>query len=135
MDHNADMVGIVECRRGAIERGGIEVPLRGSELPNEFRKVTPVFLVAGTTAFSGEIDVNVIGPAVQKKDRRAIGWAGFGVSPAQDACLDLLERAERGWRLRLVRDQFILLGSACFSVRRPGESELCGSDSHRRHAE
>ena len=39
-----------------------------------------------------DIGVNVVGPAVQKNDRGAIGGAGFGVSDIQDAGIDLLQR-------------------------------------------
>ena len=41
----------------------------------------------------GDIDkaVNVVGPAVQKDDRRAIGGASFSVSDIQDAGIDLLQ--------------------------------------------
>ena len=62
----------------------------------------------------GDIDiaVNVVGPAVQKNDRRAIGRAGFGVSDIQDAGIDLLQRAERRVRPRLDRGQ-----SAALSCR------------------
>src|SRR5579864_4541875 len=55
MDHDTDMIWIVEGRCAAIERGIVEVPVWRSELPNELRKVVPVFLVAGPTAFRGEV--------------------------------------------------------------------------------
>src|SRR5918998_3104821 len=55
MDHDADVIRVVEGRRAAIERGIIEVPLRRSGLPNELCKIVPVFLVAGPAAFGGEI--------------------------------------------------------------------------------
>jgi hypothetical protein len=45
MNHDGDMIRIVKRRCAAIERGVIEVPLRRSELPDEFRKIVPVFLV------------------------------------------------------------------------------------------
>jgi hypothetical protein len=35
--------------------------------------------------------MNIVGPAVQKNDRRAIDGAGFSVSNIQDAGIDLLE--------------------------------------------
>ena len=55
----------------------------------------------------GDIDiaVNVVGPAVQKNDRRTIGGAGFSVSDVQDAGIDLLQRSERRVRPRLDRGQ------------------------------
>ena len=49
--------------------------------------------------------VNVVGPAVQKNDRRAIGRTGFGVADVQDAGIDLLQRRERRVRPRLDRGQ------------------------------
>src|SRR2546425_11964230 len=55
MDHDADMIWIVEGRCAAIERGIIEVPLRRSDLPNQLRKVVPVFVVAGPAAFRGKV--------------------------------------------------------------------------------
>src|SRR6202022_1008848 len=55
MDHDADMIRVVEGRSRAIERGIIEVPLRRGEMPNELCKVVPVFLVACAAAFRGEI--------------------------------------------------------------------------------
>src|ERR671921_1915926 len=55
MDHDADVIRVVEGRRAAIERGIIDVPLRRSGLPNELCKIVPVFLVAGPAAFRGEI--------------------------------------------------------------------------------
>src|SRR6202158_3543274 len=55
MDHDADMIRVLEGGRAAIERGVIELPLRRSDLPNEFCKVVPVLLVAGAAAFGGEI--------------------------------------------------------------------------------
>ncbi len=55
MDHDADMIRVVEGGCAPIERGIIEVPLRRSELPNELRKIAPVFVVAGPAAFRGKI--------------------------------------------------------------------------------
>ena len=60
--------------------------------------------------------VNVVGPAVQKNDRRAIGRAGFGVADIQDAGIDLLERAERRVRSRLDRGQPRSFGPAGLCV-------------------
>ena len=38
-----------------IERGAIEIPFRRRLLPDELRKVVPVFVVAGAAAFRGKI--------------------------------------------------------------------------------
>jgi hypothetical protein len=53
MDYDADVIRVVEGHCGALERGIIEVPLRRSDLPNELRKVVPVFLVASPATFRG----------------------------------------------------------------------------------
>ena len=55
VDHDGDVIRVVEGRRRAIERGIIEVPLRRSKLPDELRKVVPVFVVAVPAAFGGKI--------------------------------------------------------------------------------
>ena len=55
VNHDCDMIGVVERRGGAIKRGIIEIPLRRSELPDELREVVPVFVVADPAAFGGEI--------------------------------------------------------------------------------
>src|SRR6266566_1273902 len=55
MDHDADMIRIVEGCCAALKRGIVEVPLWRSELPHELRKVVPVSLVAGPAAFGGKV--------------------------------------------------------------------------------
>ena len=55
MDHDADMIRVVEGRCAALEGGIIEVPLGRSDLPDELGKVVPVLLVAGPAAFGGKI--------------------------------------------------------------------------------
>src|SRR5215217_6162417 len=55
MDHDADVIRVVEGRCAAIERGIIEVPLWRSGLPNELGKVVAVCVVASPAAFRGEI--------------------------------------------------------------------------------
>jgi hypothetical protein len=55
MDDDTDVIRIVEGCRSAFKRGIIEPPLRGSDLPNELRKVVPIFFVAGPAAFGGKI--------------------------------------------------------------------------------
>jgi len=57
MNYDGDMIGVVERRSRAIERGIIKLPLRRGELPNEFCEVMPVFVVAGAAAFGGEIEL------------------------------------------------------------------------------
>ena len=70
-----------------------------------------------------DVAVNVVGPAVQKNDRRAIGGTGFGVADIQDAGIDLLQRAERDVRPRLDRGQ-LRLGGLCV-----GRSRACRAES------
>src|ERR1700730_15725941 len=45
VDHDADVIGIVERGCTARECGVVEAPLRGSALPDEFRELTSIFLV------------------------------------------------------------------------------------------
>ena len=78
-----------------------------------------------------DIAVNVVGPAVQKNDRRTIGGAGFGVSDIQDAGIDLLERGERCVRPPLDRGQLRptlfppSTSRSCRAGRRQLSSRLC----------
>src|SRR5215471_16711504 len=51
------MIRVVKGRRTAIKGGVIEPPLGRSELPNQLRKLAPVFFIAGAAAFSGEIEL------------------------------------------------------------------------------
>src|SRR5438067_12510503 len=55
MDHDADMIRIVEGRGAALERGIIEAPLGRGELPDEPGKVAPILLVADPAALGGEV--------------------------------------------------------------------------------
>ena len=57
VDHDGDVVRVVEGRRAAVERRVVEVPFRRCEPPDELRKVAPVFVVAGPAAFGGEIEL------------------------------------------------------------------------------
>ena len=57
VDDDRDVIGVFEGRRRAIERSVVEVPLRRGKLPNELRKVVPVFVVAGLAAFRREIEL------------------------------------------------------------------------------
>ena len=57
VDHDGDVIRIVEGRRAAIERRIIEVPLRRSKLPDELRKVVPVLVVACPAAFGGKVEL------------------------------------------------------------------------------
>ena len=74
VDHDADVIRVVEGRGAAIERGVIEVPLRRRDLPDELRKVVPVLVVAGAAAFGGEI---VLIPPLELRLRRQRHLAGF----------------------------------------------------------
>ena len=77
VDHDADVIWIVEGRGGAIERRIIELPLRRGDLPNESGKIISVFLVAGPAALRGEI---ILVPPLVLSLRRAaascwlLGW-------------------------------------------------------------
>ena len=55
MNDDGNVIRVVEGCRSSIERGIVEVPLRRSLVPNELRKVVPVFVVALLAAFGGKI--------------------------------------------------------------------------------
>jgi hypothetical protein len=74
MDHDAHMIRVVERRRAAIERRIVEVPLRRSKVPDELRKVVPVFVVPGSTSFPGKI---ILIPPLQLSLWRQRHCAGF----------------------------------------------------------
>src|SRR3954469_2057650 len=57
VDNDVDMVRVVEGRRAALERGVVELPFGGSELPNELGKFAPVLFVTGPAAVRGEIEL------------------------------------------------------------------------------
>jgi hypothetical protein len=46
VDHDVDVIRVVERRRGAIEDGIIEVPLRRGELPDQLVELARVLAVA-----------------------------------------------------------------------------------------
>src|SRR4051812_26928525 len=72
--------------------------------------------------------MDIVWPAVQQDDRRAIKRARFGVTYTQYTGIDLFDRAERGirpWRNR--RDW----GSRC----RPDLPKLCGRQCDRSRSE
>src|SRR4051794_16232939 len=49
------MIRIVERRSGAIKCSIVKVPLWRSQLPDEFRKIVPVFLVPFPSAIGGKV--------------------------------------------------------------------------------
>ena len=55
VDHDRDVVGVVERRRAALEGGVVEVPLRRRGPPDQLRELAPVLLVAGAAALGGEV--------------------------------------------------------------------------------
>ena len=55
MDHQGDMVWVVKCLRGPIERRVVKTPLGRCDLPNELRKLVAVFFVARAPAFRREV--------------------------------------------------------------------------------
>src|SRR4030095_93942 len=74
VDHDADVIRIVEGRGTAIERGVVELPLRRPELPDELRKVVAVLVVDDAGALRGEIDLR---PPLELRCRRQRHLAGF----------------------------------------------------------
>ena len=78
VDHDGDVIWIVEGGRTTIKCRIIEVPPRRGDLPNELRKVVPIFLVAGAAAFCRKI---ILIPPLQLSLWRQRQLAGF---PAAD---------------------------------------------------
>ena len=54
VDDDVDVIGIVEGRGGALERGVVEVPLRRGDLPNQLVELAPVLAVTEAAALSGK---------------------------------------------------------------------------------
>ena len=57
VDDDVDVIRIIEGRGAAVERGVVKLPLGRSELPDQLRKFTPVFFIAGPAAVGGEIEL------------------------------------------------------------------------------
>ena len=73
VNHDGDVIGIVERRRGAIECRIVEVPFRRRQPPDQLGKIPPVFVVAGPSALCGEIELI---PPLQFSLRRQRRLAG-----------------------------------------------------------
>ena len=67
VDHDRDVVRVVERRRAALERRVVEVPLRRRGSPDQLRELAAVAVVAGTSALGGEV---VLVPPLQLGLRR-----------------------------------------------------------------
>jgi len=57
VNHYGYVIRIVEGCGGPIECGIVEVSLGRSNLPDELGEVVPVFVVAGTSALGGEVEL------------------------------------------------------------------------------
>src|SRR5215470_608484 len=57
VDRDVDVIGIVEGGGAALERGVVELPLRRSYPPDEFREVVPVLVVAELAALGGKVEL------------------------------------------------------------------------------
>ena len=67
VDHDRDMIGIVEGGGRAFERGVIEIPFRRCGPPDEPGKVAPVFFIARTATVGRKIELV---PPLQLRTRR-----------------------------------------------------------------
>jgi hypothetical protein len=74
MDHDHDVIGVVERRCAAIEGRIVEVLLRRSELPNELIEIAPVLVVPGSATFGCKIELV---PPLQFRLGRQRLLAGF----------------------------------------------------------
>jgi len=75
-----------------------------------------------------DIALNVVGPAVQKNDRRTIDWSSFSVPDTQDAGIDLLQWIEGRVRLRLHHGQICRFCLTGLRLRATGHTELRGDN-------
>lgn len=84
-------------RDGGLLRGAGSVPGQeaGAAVAAQVGNDDAVTLVGEERGYVDEA-VDVVGPAVQEEDDRAVGGTGLGVADVQDPRLDLLERAELG---------------------------------------
>src|SRR5215212_3271217 len=57
MDHDRNMIRIVEGFRAALECGVVEAPLRRAELPDQLREVVAILVVADPTALGRKIEL------------------------------------------------------------------------------
>ena len=55
VDHDRDVIRVVEGRRAAIEGGVVELPLRRGGPPDQLGELAPVPVVAEPAAFCGEV--------------------------------------------------------------------------------
>ena len=74
VNHDRDVIRIVERLCAALEGRVIEVPLRRSELPNQLGKLAAIHFVAGPAALGREIELV---PPLQFGFRRQRLLAGF----------------------------------------------------------
>ena len=57
VDHDIDMIGVVECGRGSREGRVVEVPLGRGEPPDQLREFATVFRIARASALGREIEL------------------------------------------------------------------------------
>src|SRR4029077_6713945 len=79
VDHDLDVVGVVERRRTAVERGLVELPPRRRGPPDQLRELAPVGAVAVPAALGREV---VLVPPLQLGLRRQ-RLATRGLAPDQ----------------------------------------------------
>src|SRR5262245_28082980 len=57
VDHDGNVIWVVEGHGAAIERGIVEVPFRRCELPYELGELSAIFVIAGSPALGGKIEL------------------------------------------------------------------------------
>lgn len=57
VDHDIDMVRVVECGGTSVERRGAEIPFGGGGLPDQSGKVLAIFVVPGPAPVRGEVEL------------------------------------------------------------------------------
>src|SRR4051794_18912116 len=57
VDHDLDVIRVVERRRAPIESRVVEAPLRRGRSPDDLREVAPVLVIAGPALFGREVAI------------------------------------------------------------------------------
>src|SRR5438876_6575897 len=90
MDHDADVIRVIEGRCGAIERRIIEVPFRRGDFPDELCKIVSVCVVAGPAAFCRK--VILVPPCIFNLWRQRLFAPGLEIGNQTRKCLLFLKK-------------------------------------------
>jgi hypothetical protein len=75
VDHDRDVIRIVERCRGTIESRIVKMPIRRGGLPDELREIEVVLVVAEPPALGGEVELSGVGQEPMMSPNRGIIYA------------------------------------------------------------